>query len=188
MALTIPDVTVWPTPNGSPMANTMSPISTLLESASVSSRKVRSIDLEHGDVGARIGAHYASLHLSLVMQRHGNFLGAFHHVIVRQNVAFGADDDARSESFLAALLRNIESLPEVISEELAEERIDTLRAFPCAVCFTTFEDEMLTTAGRTRFTRPSTRARKRPRSARPFRWSAPDSQRATCLMSAARNP
>ena len=113
------------------MARTMSPISTLLESASVRDREVRPFDLEHGDVGAWIGADHASLHLALVMQGDGDFLGAVHHVIIRQNVALRADDDARSESFLASLLRYVESLARnVIAEELAEERIDALRALP----------------------------------------------------------
>ena len=112
--------------------------------------KVRPIDLEDRDVGPRIGAHYSGFHFSFIMQRDGNIRGALHHVIVRQNVAFGADDDARSESFLSAILWNVEFVPEVISKKLAEKRIHTLR-HSCAVCFTTFEDEILTTAGRTRF-------------------------------------
>ena len=71
-----------------------------------------------------------AFNLSLVMQGDGDFLGAVHYVVVGQNVAFGADDDARSKSFLGSLLRYVETLPEVIAEKLAEEGIDALRRFP----------------------------------------------------------
>ena len=63
------------------------------------------------------------------MQRDGNFLGAIHYMVVGENVTFGRNDDTRSKSFLGSFLRYIESLIKVVAEELAEERIDALRAF-----------------------------------------------------------
>ncbi len=92
-------------------------------------REIRPFDFEHGNVGAWIGSYHASLELSLVMQCYGNFLRAIHHVIVGQNIAFGANDDARSKSFLSSLLRHIESLREVVAKELAKEWINALRSF-----------------------------------------------------------
>ena len=70
------------------------------------------------------------LEFPFVMQRHGNLRGAIHHVIVGQDVAFGADDHARSESLLGALARHLELRPAavaLIAEELAEERFQSLR-------------------------------------------------------------
>ena len=52
----MPEVTVWPSRTGLPIATTKSPTSALSESASGNVHEVVGLDLEHGDVGARIVA------------------------------------------------------------------------------------------------------------------------------------
>ena len=88
-------------------------------------REVRSVDLEHRDVRARIGTNDASLELPFVVQRDGDFAGAVHHVIVRQDIAFRADDDARTKSLLGPLLLGrvlgrVKLLTKVIAKLLKE--------------------------------------------------------------------
>ena len=55
-ALTMPEVTVWPTPNGLPMASTTSPTCSASTSPKVDHRQLVELDLEHRQVGLGVGA------------------------------------------------------------------------------------------------------------------------------------
>ena len=87
-----------------------------------------SVDLEHGDVGLGIGSHHAGFEFALVGKGDAHVGGAIHDVVIGQNVAFRADDDAGAQPLLA--LRPRRRLPAAtpervvaIAEELAEHRI-----------------------------------------------------------------
>ena len=129
-------VTVWPTPNGSPMASTTSPTSTLLESPSVSAGKVRAVDLDDCDIGPRVRADHARLEFALVVQRHHNRRRSVYHMVIGQDVAFRADNHARAQRLFGPFTWHPGPRPvavsalipaALISEELTEERFQPLR-------------------------------------------------------------
>ncbi len=79
-------------------------------------------DLDNGNVGLRVRADDFGVKLLLVVGQHDfDFVRAVHDVIVGENVAVFADDDARAEGLLAPLARNIFVAGR--TEELAEERV-----------------------------------------------------------------
>ena len=97
----MPEVTVWPSPNGSPTATTKSP-----------TRSLRRIGQRQRRAGSRPGSaspphRYrdrcrCSLRLERapVLQRHRDVVGAADHVVVGQDVALGrVDDHARTQRF-----------------------------------------------------------------------------------------
>ena len=121
----MPLVTVWPTPNGLPMASTTSPTSSLSLSANCrngkslppfsifrTARSVRSSwDDDLGVVLALVGQRDADLRVG----------AALDDVRVGDDDAVGADDDAGAERGLDALLRQAEAAAP--AEEALEERI-----------------------------------------------------------------
>ena len=58
------------------------------------------IDLQHGQIGVRVGADDACLGGAPVGQGHLDFVGILDHVMVGQDVALLADDDAGAEAAL----------------------------------------------------------------------------------------
>src|ERR1035438_8683041 len=89
------------------------------------------VHLEYRNVGLRIGAHYAGFVFALVMHDHGHGGGVVHHVIVGQDVAIRADDDARAQARFSLLPRPAElpaAIPRIAAKELAEHRRDTVVA------------------------------------------------------------
>ena len=58
LALTTPAVTVFSRPNGEPIASTHSPTFRLLRVADRDHRQVLGVDLQHRDVGLRVGAQH----------------------------------------------------------------------------------------------------------------------------------
>ena len=66
-------------------------------------------DLEHGDVGARVGADHLGRQDSAVIERDAERLRAFHHVVVGDDDPVRADDEARATRFdrVLTLLRHI---------------------------------------------------------------------------------
>src|SRR5690606_6451202 len=81
-------------------------------------RQVVEIDLDDGEIRFRIGTDDLGERLASVGQCDFDFLGGFDHVVVGQDVALRADDDAGAEADLFFLF-----LVEAVAEELAEERI-----------------------------------------------------------------
>ena len=57
-------------------------------------REILAVNFQDRDVGFRIGADDACLELALVGERDANVRGAIDYVIVREDIAFGADDYA----------------------------------------------------------------------------------------------
>ena len=101
VALTMPMVTVWPTPKGLPMASTTSPTSHLVAVGHRDDGQVFGVDLDHGDVGLRVAANDLGGELAAVLQRDFHLVGVIHHVVVGEDVAVLGDDDARAEAVLA---------------------------------------------------------------------------------------
>jgi hypothetical protein len=96
-------VTVWPTPKGSPTASTRSPTWT------------RSLS-------ARIGEQHLGLELALVGECHDDVGTALHHVVIGQDDAVGAHDDAGAERLLHPLAHA--GAAEQLGEQgIGEERI-----------------------------------------------------------------
>ena len=94
LADTMPAVTVPPRPNGLPTASTQSPIRGL-PSDKLREREVRAaLDLDQGEVGARIGAdHLGGVGLAVV-GRDLDLVGAVDDVVVGHGIAVGRDEEA----------------------------------------------------------------------------------------------
>ena len=108
------------------MARTMSPTRILAELPMVTEAKPGGGNLEHSDIGARIGADDLGFELALILQGDFDVGGAIDDVIIGQDVAVGADDHARAQAVFTLLARLLLSLPAAtvgIAEELAEEWI-----------------------------------------------------------------
>ena len=67
--------------------------------------EIAAFDLQHGDVRLGIGAHDLGLQLALVGERDADVRGAVDDVVVRQDVAVRADDDAGAEAVFALIVR-----------------------------------------------------------------------------------
>ena len=92
----MPWVTDWDSPAGLPMASTTSPTfkRELSPNFATGKRRLRIaqvffVDLEHREVGQRIGAHQRGPQLLTVGQAHGDAGGAARHVVVGQDQAIG---------------------------------------------------------------------------------------------------
>ena len=82
--------------------------------------------------------------LALVGKGDANISGAFDHMIVRQNVAIGTYDHARSKAVFTMVtlprhtalgIRTLELLSELLSEELLKNRGDLIRVGGTIRCF-----------------------------------------------------
>ena len=122
-AETMPLVTVWPTPNGLPMASTRSPTSMPLGIREGQRRKLLAlgIDAQHRQVGPLVIGDDRGVELAPVAEHDGDLLGAVDHMLVGDDQAIGADDDAGAERVLHPLPRPAET--GIVAEELLEERI-----------------------------------------------------------------
>ena len=124
-AETMPMVTVWPTPKGSPIASTRSPTCTASELAKGTTGRFLAlgVDLQHREIGARIGQQHLGPEFALVRQGHGDLVAAFHHMVVGDDQAVGAHDHAGAQALLHALahFRRAEQLAE---QRIAEEGVD----------------------------------------------------------------
>jgi hypothetical protein len=100
-------------------------------------REIFRSDLDHGNVGFRIGADQVRLERAPVMQRDRDVVGSFDDVVVRHDIALcRVDDDARSQRLLDALARQV-----LHAEELAEERIIRERVAHAHACLRTDVDD-----------------------------------------------
>ena len=95
----MPAVTVWLNWKGLPIASTHSPILSFAESPHGTTGRSCDVQLEQRDVGRRIGADEPSADLALVGSATLISLDVVaDDVVVRDDVAIGRDDDARSEA------------------------------------------------------------------------------------------
>jgi hypothetical protein len=78
----------------------------------------RAVDLEQGEVAGRIGSDPGRGQRPAIVQLHLDALRAVDHVMVREDIAVGADDDAGSEAALAA--RHRRPAAEAFAEEPAQ--------------------------------------------------------------------
>ena len=116
-ALTMPRVTVKRNPNGLPKASTVCPGMQLGGIAPRNAGEVLAFDLDHGQIGQRIGADHLGGQHAAIVHGHANVDRAIHHVVVGDDVAIGRNDDAAADAVLD--LRALLLLPEV--EAWAEE-------------------------------------------------------------------
>ena len=119
----MPWVTVWPTPNGLPMASTTSPTCERIGIAELDRRKalVAVLDPQHREIGARVAQHDLGLELTLVGERNLDLVGALDDVMVGDDQAARIDDDAGAERALH--LRAIRPAEEAAEQGIVEQRI-----------------------------------------------------------------
>ena len=97
-AETTPVVTVCERPNGFPMAITVSPMRRPSERPSRREGELLlRVELQDGEVGGRIGPDHLGEELAPVEEPDPEAGAALHHVVVREDVPVGRDDDARAE-------------------------------------------------------------------------------------------
>ena len=96
--LTMPCVTVCPTPNGLPMASTTSPDAHLVRPAEGDGGKVLQVDFQHCQVALGIGADERRLCFGGRRSARLDLVGAVDHVVIGENVALRAHDHARPEA------------------------------------------------------------------------------------------
>ena len=123
---TMPWVTVWPTPNGLPMASTRSPTCSASESPKSTGGEPLAavLDAQHREIGARVLEDEVGIELALVGERDLDLVGVLDDVIVGDDEAGGVDDDAGAERALDLLARAAGAA----AEEAAEDRIVEQRA------------------------------------------------------------
>ena len=128
LALTMPAVTVFSSPNGEPIAITHSPTRSLFGSPMRDRRQAGRFDLDQCDVGARVGADQLALELAPIGRRDRDVVGATHDVRVGHHVAIRRQDEARTEAArnVAARRRLLRALARLrllwrIREEAPEE-------------------------------------------------------------------
>ena len=93
-----PAVTVYPRPNGEPMATTHSPTRAASESANLAGVETRGVDLDHGEVGRGIAPDEARRQVAPVAEAHVDGQGLFDDVVVREDRAVRREDDARAHA------------------------------------------------------------------------------------------
>ena len=77
--------------------------------------------MKHGEIGALVMGDHRGFELPAVAQDDGDVFRPIHHMLVGDDQAVGADDDARAEGVLHPLPRRAQS--RIIAEELPEERV-----------------------------------------------------------------
>ena len=84
------------------------------------------LDLEHRQVGVGVGADHLAARVAAVVERDVDLVGAFHHVVVGEDVAVGADDHAAAQADLrlvGALVAEEEAEPRVVAARIAPRRL-----------------------------------------------------------------
>ena len=121
----IPIVTVWPMPSGFPSASATSPTRTLSESPSWSVCRLALSILRTAEIARRIRSDDLGHHRPPVAELDCHMVGVLDDVIVGEDVAVGAHDDARAEAALTPLLGLAAATrrAELIPEELPQERV-----------------------------------------------------------------
>ena len=127
LALTMPIVTVWPTPRGLPNASTTSPTRVASESPNGERREAGGLHLQHGQVARRVGADDLRVESAAVGQVDLHLLRPVDDVVVGQHVAVGADDDARAEATFAVRPRVARREPEAAQERRQLARVERHR-------------------------------------------------------------
>ena len=120
----MPAVTVRSRPNGLPIATTASPTSTRVESASVSgvSALGAGVDLEQRDVRRRVAADEGRLQRVVVREPHLDRGGAVDDVVVRDDVPFLVEHEARAE--------RLRGLLELAAGEVEEPSVEVIWTTP----------------------------------------------------------
>ena len=117
-------VTVWPTPNGLPMASTTSPIAQRSDLPRVMAGRFLSVDLEHGEIGLGIAADDLGGGVAAVAQEYLDGIGTADNVVIGEDVTLIAEDHATSQAAFDALARRILPAPEELLEDwIPEQRI-----------------------------------------------------------------
>ncbi len=124
-AETMPCVTVWPTPNGLPMASTTSPTCKRVGIGEVEMREalVRILQPQHREIAALVLEHDLGLELALVGERDLDLVGALDHVVVGDDEAGGVDDDAGAERALQLVAVAARHAEEAAEDRVLEQRV-----------------------------------------------------------------
>ena len=88
-AETMPLVTVWPMPNGLPIASTRSPTSSRSESPSGSVGSAVGLDVQEREVGGLVGADQLGPELAPIGQHHHDLVGILDHVVIGDDQTVG---------------------------------------------------------------------------------------------------
>ena len=147
----MPAVTVLLRPNGLPIATTQSPTREVVGVAELAPSAARlRIDLQHREVGLRVASHDLGVELAAVVQRDGDLLGVLHHVVVGEDDAVLADDEARPRAVLreaAARRGGGAEAAEAAPSSSPNGSGGNPNAMPSSAAFTTDITLMWTTAG-----------------------------------------
>ena len=81
-------------------------------------RQVRRVDLNERHVGRRVGPDHLRVERTVVVQRHAQFRGVFHDMVIRDDIPVGADDHARPAALALARLLGLLLIPPGHAEEL----------------------------------------------------------------------
>ncbi len=115
----MPCVTVWPTPNGSPIAKHDVADLQLVGVGKIERREalLGALDAQHREIAALVLQHDVGCKLALVGERDLHFAGIRDDVIIGDDEAGRINDDAGAERALDLLARH------AAAEELAEKRV-----------------------------------------------------------------
>jgi hypothetical protein len=84
--------------------------------------QISPVDLQHGYVAMRVAADDLGPEFTAVSQRHRDLIGAFDHVVVRQDVTVSADNDTGpNAAFTARWLLWHTGHTSTTAEQIAEE-------------------------------------------------------------------
>ena len=145
----MPEVTVWPTPKGLPIASTRSPTSRSSESPSTAGAKRLAVEIgpQQGEVAAFVRNHNPGRKLAPVGQHDLDRAGILDDVVVGHDQASRADDHAGAERILRLAAPALAEIEEAAEEGVVEEGVAGRgRALRSAL---RSEAKTLTTAGRT---------------------------------------
>ena len=81
------------------------------------------VDLEHGEIGVAVGEQDLGLEFAPVGKRHDNVLAALHDMIVGEDDAVGAHDDAGAQRLLHPLAHFRRGAEETLKERVGEKRV-----------------------------------------------------------------
>src|SRR6267378_499845 len=89
-------------------------------------RQPGGIDFDQREVGASVRADHARLEFALVGQANGDLIGGIDHMRVGENVAVGADDEARAERTALEIARALSAGTRRARDEAPEEIVERI--------------------------------------------------------------
>ncbi len=132
---TMPCVTVWPTPKGSPMANARSPTSMASESPSSTTGKVLLIpfDAQHGEIAARIAEQNLRREFAPVRQHHFHIGHVLDDVMIGHDEARRINNHAGAKRLRGRAARPLSAAEKALKNGIVVNRVARLTVHPLRV-------------------------------------------------------